>query len=259
MSFPHIVWTLRRTGGTTLAQLLSQLQPRETLSHEPFNRDRVLGWITKGWDTHKDPAQLRYDIDQALAVSPAIKHCHELMPAPVNQGLLDATTALGYRHIILDRKAEAKRIISLELARITGAWGPQQASSVYQQIEAGTLPVGPIDIDGSIAHMQACNRRRKELDDMLIAAGQSARVVYFEDVYTNFDTGRGEVKSLMDFLDIPTERRIANQDDIETMLTTRSQNTARIANYVPNMAEAEARITQAVAPYTYRSAKVLAD
>ncbi|AXI46082.1 hypothetical protein C1J03_08665 [Sulfitobacter sp. SK012] len=67
MSHAYFIWTMQRTGGTTLAILLRRLSEHPSVEDEPFNLTRVFG------------------------------------------------------HIILDRRSERGRIVSLEQADATGA------------------------------------------------------------------------------------------------------------------------------------------
>ena len=106
---------MQRTGGTTLAALLANLSEHPGVQHEPFNAERIFGHVTEGWVADRDPVAMRAALVEALAErTPVIKHCHELVPAPVNEELMRVASGLGYRHMVLDRRAEVDRILSLE-------------------------------------------------------------------------------------------------------------------------------------------------
>jgi len=235
LSHPYVIWTMRRTGGTTLASLLATLSEHSGIQHEPFNSDRMFGHIPAAFAQTGDAEQLRSDLRQCLAKSPLIKHCYELMPEAFNAAFLEVSTALGYRHIVLDRRSETDRIVSLELAHLTGAWGGDAAQKIYPAIEAGEVSLEPINVTRALKEMQLCNIRRKELAQMTAATDPAPFVVYFEDVYSDPQEGRGLIARLLAFLDIPP----GGHKDYETLLSDallkRGQNSARILQAVPNV------------------------
>ncbi|MGO4909634.1 hypothetical protein ACEN2J_15015 [Pseudorhodobacter sp. W20_MBD10_FR17] len=234
MSYPYIIWTMRRTGGTTLASLLSTLSEHAGVQHEPFNSDRIFGHIASAFAQTDCVAQLRLDLQACLAQTPLIKHCHELMSPAFNQVLLDVTTALGYRHIILDRHSEADRIISLELAYLTGAWGGEAAQKIYPAIEAGEMVLEPLNMQRAVQHTRLCMARRQELAQIATAADLAPFVVYFEDVYNDPKAGRLLIERLLGFLDIEIKDRTAYEKRVDDALLRRGQNSARILQAVPN-------------------------
>lgn len=247
MSAPFLIWTLRRTGGTTLTTLLTALSDHPGTEHEPFNPDRHFGAVTRHWRAQQDAARLRADIEAALAPRPVIKHCYEIMPPALNRTLMEVSTERGYRHVILDRRDEADRVLSLELAKITGAWGSEAATRIYAEIEAGTGTLAPLDIEGAVAHLRYCHKRRGEIRDLLVASGQRPHVIYFEDVYRDPQAGRAQVGAVLEFLGIDP----ADHPDYEARLTeallTRGQNSARIMSAVPNIEAARAALEAAAA------------
>ncbi|WP_425102313.1 hypothetical protein [Tropicibacter sp. S64] len=243
MSFPYIIWTMQRTGGTTLATLLAELSEHPGVQHEPFNQDRKFGHVVTHW---QDQEKLRSELEEALAARPVIKHCHELMPHVLNATLMEVSIALGYRHIVLERGAEVDRILSLELAKITGAWGSDQAKRIYRRIEAGDIEVEPIDIPRALAHMRLCAERRAVLEGLFDAHGQSPYRVRFEDVYTDPAAGRGLVEDLLGFLGIDYAARGDFDALVTEALLKKGQNSVRVADAVPNYAEARLRLTDAL-------------
>lgn len=238
MSFPYIIWTMQRTGGTTLAALLADLSEYSGIEHEPFNPERMLGWVTKGWLETRDEEKLRADMAKALESLPLIKHCYELLPLEVNRVLMEVSCALGYRHIILDRRAEPRRVLSLELAKLTGAWGGKDAGAVYGQIERGELQLEPMNVDGALRHMTYCQKQRQALQDLFTAQGTSAFVIYFEDVYADPEAGRQRIRRLLDFLGIDPAAHADYEAWVDDALLRKGQNSARVMEAVPNIAKA---------------------
>lgn len=235
MSSPYIIWTLRRTGGTTLAGLLAVLSEHSGVQHEPFNPERVFGAVTTGWFEHKDEDRLRADLKRVLAKRPLIKHCFELLPDPFNRLLLEVSAELGYVQIVLDREAEVDRILSLELARLTGAWGKKEAWNVFQGLQNGTTQVAPFDVAGAVGHLKVCQIYRTKIKALMEDRGITPFVVYFEQVYSDPQKGRQKVADLLAFLGInPAEHGNYNALLTEALMQ-KGQKSGRILDFVPNL------------------------
>lgn len=235
MSSPYIIWTLRRTGGTTLAGLLAVLSEHSGVQHEPFNPERVFGAVTTGWFEHKDEDLLRADLKRVLATRPLIKHCYELLPDPFNRLLLEVSIELGYVQIVLDREAEVDRILSLELARLTGAWGKKEAWKVFQALQNGTSQVAPFDVASAVAHLNVCQDYRRKIQALMDNYGVTPFVVYFEQVYANPQKGRQKVADLLAFLGInPADHGNYNALLTEALMQ-KGQKSGRILDFVPNL------------------------
>lgn len=249
MSDPYVIWTMRRTGGTTLATLLNLLSEHPGIQHEPFNAERKLGHIYQSFEKTGDVAQLRAALNEGLAHRPVIKHCYELMNNAFNKVLMQVTTALGYRHIVLDRRSETDRVISLALAQLTGAWGGDAAQKLYPAIEAGEVVLGRMDMDHATYQMRLCHTRRKELAAMTKRAAPAPFVVYFEDVYSDPAAGRALVARLLAYLGIRPGNYPQYETLLEDALLRRGQNTARIIPAVPGFEADKARLAAMEAGY----------
>ena len=236
MSSPYIIWTLRRTGGTTLAGLLAVLSEHSGVQHEPFNPERVFGAVTKGWFEHKDEDLLRADLKRVLAKRP----------------LLEVSTELGYVQIVLDREAEVDRILSLELARLTGAWGKQEAWKVFQDLQNGTAQAAPFDAPGAVAHLKVCQTYRHKIKTLMDDHGITPFVVYFEQVYSDPQKGRQKVADLLDFLGInPADH--GNYNALLTVaLTQKGQKSGRILDFVPNLDTTRIQLEEALGDAPFR-------
>lgn len=233
MSHPYIIWTMRRTGGTTLGTLLSTLSEHAGIQHEPFNDDRMFGHISRAHAQSGDSEALRQTLRKALKRRPLIKHCYELTSTDFNRTFLRITTELGYRHIILDRRSETDRIVSLELAQLTGAWGGADAQKIYPEIEAGEVTLAPLNLERSLRQMRLCHSRRRALEQMTRVARVAPFAVFFEDVYSDPDAGRALIARLLAFLEINPKDH-ANYDALLTTALIKSgQNSARILQAVP--------------------------
>ena len=234
MSDPYVIWTMRRTGGTTLASLLSTLSEHPSIQHEPFNAERVLGHVSDAFRQSSDEEQLRAALQYCLAKRPVIKHCYELMSPRFNAILMEVSTGLGYRHIVLDRRNEPDRILSLELAQLTGAWGGDAAKKIYPAIEAGEVSLEPIDAKRALHQMRLSYTRRQELAAMIANTALAPFVVYFEDVYTDPQAGRDLIERLLAFLGIEPQTHAGYEKLITDALSRRGQNSGRILQAVPN-------------------------
>lgn len=249
MSKPFIIWTLRRTGGTTLASLLSTLSEHPKVPHEPFNKDRTFGSITTEWIEKQDMVALRRNIAEALAERPVIKHCYEILPAELNRVLMEVSTELGYRHVVLDRRAETDRILSLELARITGAWGGADTKKIFSAIGAGEMSLPPIETKHAVRHMVQCSVRRAEIDALFEELGQVPFVVYFEDVYSDPEAGRARVGRLLEFLEIDPSAFPNYAKLLDDALLKKGQNSASVMSAIPNIDKARTELDMTAAKY----------
>ena len=144
---PWLILTLRRTGGTSLTSFLADVSQFPPVEHEPFNTDRVFGKITTDFRKTRDVAAMQEAVKAAVADSPNIKHCVEIIPQEITRALIDICMDQGYGFMVLTRKDEARRVLSLLLAVSTGAWGPEMANRIYPQIIEGTLTPKPIDLE----------------------------------------------------------------------------------------------------------------
>jgi hypothetical protein len=243
---------MRRTGGTTAAALLATLSEHPGVPHEPFNPERRFGDVTKHWHAHKDVAALNENMAQVLAPRPVIKHCYELVAPEVNRALIEVSSALGYRHIILDRDAEVDSVLSLELAQITGAWGSKDAKRIYREIEEGVRECDPINIPRALHQLHICQNRRLELAALLTAQEHAPFVVYFEEMYSDPDAGRKRIGQLLDFLKISPDDPVEYNKLLTNALLHQGQNSARIMAAVPNIKDAHAQLEKKAEEMTFR-------
>lgn len=142
---PWLILTLRRTGGTSLTTFLAETSQFPAVEHEPFNVDRVFGKITQDFQKTSDIDAMQKAVADVVKGHPNIKHCVEIIPLELTRALIDECVAQGYGFIVLTRKNEARRVLSLLLAISTGAWGPKAAAEIYPKILAGTQQAQPID------------------------------------------------------------------------------------------------------------------
>lgn len=258
MSIPFVIWTFRRTGGTTLTDLMMDLSEHPRVDQEPFNWDRCFGQVSKHWYDTRDADRLVADLDGVLADKPLIKHCHELHPDAFNDALFAAAHRHGYRQLVLDRRDEVGRMLSLELAQMTGAWGKHGSAERYDRVERGEDVLPPIDIAAALGHMRLCQDRRRTLLARINAyvpggvdgKGEAAAVpvVLFEDLYAcPIEEGRPRVRAILQNLGLTRNDPAGVRQRITHALRWRGQDSARILPFVPNIEEARAALAAEVA------------
>lgn len=235
MSHPHIIWTMRRTGGTSLATLLQRYSPYPVVDHEPFNAGRAWHPIVEKFKT--DAREAEKMLREALRKRPVIKNCYDMYPAKLHGLLMQLTTEAGYRHIVLDRRNEADRLLSLALAAQTGSWGRKTARAVYAEILDGTRKLEAISEAYLLKQMRQAAQCRKWLAGTMAAAGLTPHVVFFEEMYGSDADGETRVREVFRFLEIPMEPADRFAADLHETLHKKSQGTGDIVPMVPNISK----------------------
>ncbi|HEX8234272.1 MAG TPA: hypothetical protein VF559_13110 [Caulobacteraceae bacterium] len=165
-----IVWTLRRTGGTTLQRILQLAYQEGRVYAEPFNWDRAFGPYSKrlarGGSAAEFYASLLPELDRPLV----IKHCVELMQRKVNAALFSVSLLQEFRHVILYRKDELARMRSLVIAESTGFWGQSRVDAYDDYLGKHPQIIKPYDeaktlrvVDFGIEQLRAIRTALKEL------------------------------------------------------------------------------------------------
>ncbi|WP_149866283.1 hypothetical protein [Tropicimonas marinistellae] len=243
MSDPVLIWTFRRSGGTALAQFVGSLSDT-TIMHEPFNADRSFGWVVKNFRETKDGGTLSRNVGKALAARPNIKHCFDMLPRPLHRALVSEATTLGYKHVVLDRRDDTQRALSLELARQTGAWGPRQAKEIYPEIEAGRIVLKPLSTPDAIGHIRKGLNRRKWLARKFRENNLVPHILQFEQIYGDPAAGRARVIELLEFIGLNPEGIPGFEDSLNATLTGKSQNSSSVLDLVPNIGTVREEIAQ---------------
>jgi hypothetical protein len=239
MPHPFLIWTMRRTGGTSLASLFVALSGTCKAEHEPFNRDRAFGWVDAEFEANNDREQLGKNFEKALAHGPPFKHCYELFRSEFNSQLLAHTLTVPYNHLLLVREDECGRVLSLFLAFQTGEWKkPTQAQT--------EVPLADFDIAAMVEHHEHCLLRTREVIATLEAAKAPHRIAFFEDLYCG---ERGErlarVEAITRFMgyeaSLPT-----SSDAIEEAIFGGAQGSDAVLTRIPNLTEAREKLEQAI-------------
>ena len=239
MSKPFFIWTMRRTGGTSLTTLLTDISEYNGLQHEPFNSDRKLGKFIKSFRNGKDRQEIASELDGLFKDTPLIKHCYELFGKEFNQLIVEATIKQDYKHIFLKREDETSRIISLFLAQQTSVWGPEQKMKKYDDIISGKLELAPFNIEKMIIHYKWCKNITNKIQKLLTKKDKEFKVISFEDFYVGQrDERLKNLYKLFDYLEFDSDVSEIYKDKIEDKIFKSSQNSQDILEYVPNYNEA---------------------
>ncbi|PZQ10779.1 MAG: hypothetical protein DI565_19570 [Ancylobacter novellus] len=182
---PVIIWTLQRSGGTNFANRLARLTSSKKFHHEPFNKQRTFGHVTRAWlEAAASPSrdhQLRDAMDETLATGVNVKHCVEMMPIEISRALAEASVRKGYRHLVLYRRSIVDRLMSLYFARQTGIWGPGSASEADKETLERPLPDVPVaDL---VKHEEMCVRHLRAIEEHLRALRLPYFALSFEQIY----------------------------------------------------------------------------
>lgn len=216
---PFIIWTLRRTGGTNLAQALFDSSKFNGVNHEPYNKNRVFGFVQKNWEEYSDPVQLIKDVAYSLKDKPLIKHCVEICPTPINMAILRETIKLGYRHVFLYREESIDRLLSLNYARVTDIWGKEQAKELPQEVFEQPIPV-----ENLLNHEQFCRESLTAIHKYLTFKKEAIVDVNFESLYVTDElSARDNLMSVVESLHL--NKNYFSEDVISSILFSGAQGT----------------------------------
>lgn len=233
---PFLILTLRRTGGTSLMALLSEVSHFPTLQDEPFNPDRVLKHVSEYFKQTRDVKTLRALIKAALVTNPNIKHCFEIIAEEITHELIREAVERGYRIFLLTRADEAARLRSLLLAQTTGAWGSKDAQKIYPAIKSGETVLKPVDLR-AVSHR--ANHDRQSLDKIVRFLADhdiDYTPIVFEEFYAR---DGGVIQRVHDALAHIGFKIREDDPRLVRFDQDRGQTSSDIAQWVPNMAEVD--------------------
>ena len=244
MSRPFFIWTMQRTGGTALTDLLMEMSEHRSAEHEPFNWSRTSPrqfWpVAEAWNRNHDGEALAGSLEAIFAQNYLIKHCYELFAAPFNEHLVQALAKTPYRHVHLLRRDECARLMSKFVAEAQGTWFRDYARKIYAEIADGTRALEPVPVSDMVRHFHHCRRATETVSGWLTELGPDARLVYFEDLYEGErDTRLFHLRGLLDFLGFTAEEVERHRHLIEAKIFHAGQDTrSTVATHLPNYREA---------------------
>lgn len=250
MEKPIIIWTLRRTGGTSLANLLFTSSNFKTIQHEPFNQERVWGDVSKELTnqlskptdeiTKYDLGHLRERIAIYCNLKRNIKHTIDNTPFLVTKYLLEVSQEVDYRHIVLLRKNQFRRILSLIIAQQT-TWKLGHTPDVaFSKVINGELEMQEISFKSIAQIFNSAINMIGRLYEELHQNNIEYHRVYFEDLYSDKLDEQERIQNttkILDYLNI--EQYDPNL--LEQKIFKSSHNTQTVYKYIPNYDDLEAQ------------------
>ncbi|MEM1431951.1 MAG: hypothetical protein AAGG09_21040 [Pseudomonadota bacterium] len=251
MNRPFVIWTLRRTGGSTLVSLLRERVGAHRLLAEPFNPNREFSELTTSFKATQDKAALLSGIRAALDGSVSLKQCIDVLPFDVHDALLQVTRDLGYRSLVLDRRDDSARVLSLLLAQQTKAWGRASARDIYPDIASGARALKPFNLRRLETLLHRGRARREGLCRLFSAAGLAPPVVFYEDLYDcrggspTDAAGPALALRLLRHLGAASDEGDALDGWLHERLGGSAQHSQTLYAQVPNIAEARRALSAA--------------
>ena len=240
---PFLILTLRRTGGTSLMSFLGRCSAFPTVQHEPLNRDRLWGAVTRDFAATGDATTMTAALGTLLEPRPNIKHCIEIVPPEITRALIEQAAARDYAIFVQTRRDEAGRIASLLIALSTGAWGPEQAAKVYPQILDGSRKARPVELAKLPGLVRKDAAALGQTLVMLRNRGLTPDWLVFEELYKGATPVADQARALAAGLGMEVP---ADDPRLEAFAARGAQGSDRIEPLVPGMAEARSRLARLV-------------
>jgi hypothetical protein len=236
MSSPFILWTLQRTGGTNLFNLLVEMSTHSAAEHEPFNFDRrqprQFAKVYLDWRNNRDVSALH----EICAKRVLIKHVYEWFDNDFNSALSMAADKYSYRHVHLLRRDSVARLISKGVAEESGAWYPDYAQRIFPEVLKGQRQI-KLDVGYLVRKHEIAERKRSNVTRMH-RARQRYFTVFYEDLYMgSIDDRMAALTALTTFLHIDRNRLDDYQSVIDTYLINGGQNTSAMLPHIAGIEE----------------------
>jgi FkbM family methyltransferase len=242
MSHPFVLWTLQRTGGTALADMLMHMSEHPAAEHEPFNwsrdRPRQFWPIVEAWGADQDQGALAKSLKDLASQGFLIKHCYELFNMAFNVALIEATTKAGYRHILLLRQDEGARLISKFIAEAQGTWFTDYGREVYAEVIGARRKLRPLPADLMVAQYHHAGYSTAALRRAFTARGITALDCTYEDLYRGDRAQRSQsFGAIFDALGFSPHDKAATVAAFLDKTRQGGQKTFLVLSHVPNLEE----------------------
>ena len=259
MSRPFIIWTMRRTGGTALTDLLMEMSEYETIDHEPFQEHRKFGYISSAFSEsseNKTDTDIQSLLKDAFKDKPLIKHCYEIADPQFNETLAHFLKHSDYKHLFLIRKDEVSRVLSLFLAYMSDVWGKHGSEGMYEMIQNGEKILPPFDLDAMKKEEEYSTKQTAYIREVLRKESIAFQDVYFEDLYSGSKESReAELYALLDYLEFDEETITRHREMIGHILFNRDQKSKSILEFVPNYRDAQEMLQEMIGERTSEEKK----
>lgn len=236
---PILVWTMRRSGSTSLARALSLLSSFGEVQEEPFNRNRAFGHVRRGYRARRllgvalGGGWQRRAVEAVLASHPNVKHCYELHDRSLNRALLRAAERRGYTQLRLERHADVERILSLCLARETGVWMAEQARAREDEPKDGTHPL--FDRRWALRELDRSLRARAALDALARGLREPLVALDFRELSAHDpERALAAVGIAARACGIPADRIVARAAELRALVARSDHGSRFELAHVPN-------------------------
>jgi len=250
MTSPFIIWTMRRTGGTSFANILENITEYK-IQHEPFNWDRIFGFIAKNFQNDLlNYDDLQADLQQhCIDKRVCIKHCYEVSGEVLNEALIDVFAQNNYKHIFLLRRDEFSRLLSLYTAIHTDVWGKHGSEGIYAQYLKGEKKLPEYDIADMKKHLQLCHKKTNVLKQKMRDRNIKFLNIYYEDLYVgSFEERQQFLRKICDYLKIPEQTFNDKTESYKYQLMKAKQKSNALYDLIPNLKAIEASLATDTAP-----------
>ena len=233
-----IVWTLRRTGGTTLQRILGLAYPEGRVFAEPFNWDRAFGQESRRFAQSGTPAEFYQSMLPHFEQPLAIKHCVELMQRKVNAAIVSTSVLQEFKHVLLYRRNELNRIRSLVIAESTGFWGQSRVDAYDEYLQTKPGMPRPVDYRRTMKIVDFGIEQLRAVRTVLLELGLPLVELRLEDLYLDgpdraFEILETELTGIgLDLRGIRTKAAL-------NRLEKGKQNSSKLMRWVPNAADFE--------------------
>jgi hypothetical protein len=237
---PIIIWTLRRTGGTSLADFLFTSSKFKSIQDEPFNIERVWGDLTYDLKDHLRTPVEEWNLGlfrERIAVycnkKHNIKHAIDNTPFLVTKYLLEVSQEVGYKHIVLLRKNQFQRILSLIIAQQTTWKLGRTPDIVFPKIINGELEMQEISFENISQFFDSSINMIGRLYEELHQNDVEYYSVYFEELYSDKLSKHERLTNatkILDYLNIEQY----DPSLLDRNIFKSSENTQSVYDYISN-------------------------
>jgi hypothetical protein len=161
-----------------------------------------------------------------------------------NLRLMAAASTTDYRHIHLTRRDEFSRLVSKFIAEANGTWFKDYADRIFADIRDGKRELAPLPVAKMIEHYRHCRQAVDRIDKGLHASRAEFHDLLYEDLFTGAAPSRqGTLDRLCPFLDANVVAQ--HRTRVQEMIFENTQETASVADFVPNLDEVIAALEAA--------------
>lgn len=227
MSYPFLIWTVQRTGSTTLASILAHLSENKVIEHEPFNTGRMLDYQGK-------EELLVKQLQEIKGEKFCIKHCWNVHAPNSNQLILKHLLQDNYRIILLQRDNILAMEISRQLAKQTGIWGKNNNSENTSSFSN----LSPLDISQMQKQINSYKAQLNEYKSQF----KHEHIPYSNISYEQLFDGSLEkrlkmIEEVCKFLNIDSQMMKNKSQEIKELLMNYKQNNSEMYQNIPNVKE----------------------